>query len=58
MNTIQPILQDRRIAYLITDHQLKIDAVEDAAGIFADKNCQTLLGSSLLELIPELIGSE
>jgi signal transduction histidine kinase len=58
MNTIQPILQDRRITYLITDHQLKIDAVEDAAGIFADKNCQTLLGSSLLELIPELIGSE
>ncbi|MDH3676494.1 MAG: hypothetical protein OES12_13445, partial [Anaerolineae bacterium] len=58
MNTIQPILQDRRITYLITDHQLKIDAVEDAAGIFSDKNCQTLLGSSLLDLIPELVGSE
>lgn len=53
----QLILQDRKIAYAITDHNLKVLAVSDGASILAD-SYRTSLGRSLLDLDPELIGSE
>lgn len=53
----QSILQDRKIAYAITDRSLNVVAVDGAANIFSP-NQHTWLGRSLLELAPELIGSE
>jgi signal transduction histidine kinase len=54
---IDRILQDRRIAYAITDCDLNVVQV----GGLTDKLCRdydTCLGRPLLELIPELVGSE
>ncbi len=54
---IDRILQDRRIAYAITDRDLNVLEV----GGLADEFCRdhdTCVGRPLLELIPELIGSE
>jgi signal transduction histidine kinase len=53
----QLILQDRRIAYAITNRDLEVVEVSDVAGIFCNTH-KTSLGRSLLELTPELIGSE
>ncbi|GIK43128.1 MAG: hypothetical protein BroJett011_69610 [Chloroflexota bacterium] len=53
----QLILQDRKIAYVITDPNLKILAVNDAANILPS-GYQASLGCSLLDLEPELIGCE
>lgn len=53
----QLILQDRKIAYAITDPNLIILEVNDEANILP-ASYQTSLGCSLLDLDPELIGSE
>ncbi|MBE7549505.1 MAG: HAMP domain-containing histidine kinase [Anaerolineales bacterium] len=53
----QLILQDRKIAYVITDPDLTILEVSDEANILP-AGYQTSLGCSLLDLDPELIGSE
>jgi signal transduction histidine kinase len=54
---VQAILQTRKLAYVLTDVNLKILEYGDIAGIFAE---QDLLGSgrSLIESLPELIGAE
>ena len=54
---IDRILHDRRIAYAITDRDLNVIEV----GGLTDEFCRahdTCLGHPLLELIPELVGSE
>lgn len=53
----QLILQDRKIAYVVTDPNLKILAVSDEANILPS-GYQASLGCSLLDLEPELIGCE
>jgi len=53
----QLILQDRKIAYAITDRNLNVVEVSGAADIFRN-NHKTCLGRSLLDLVPELVGSE
>jgi PAS domain S-box-containing protein len=53
----QLILQDRKIAYAVTDHSLNVVEVSGAVSIF-NQGHQTWLGRSLLELVPELVGSE
>ncbi|NJN92705.1 MAG: PAS domain S-box protein [Anaerolineales bacterium] len=57
MNLFQSILEDRKIAYALTDRSLNVVAVKGAANIFSTAR-QTWVGRSLLELAPELIGSE
>lgn len=57
MNLFQSILEDRKIAYAVTDRRLNVVAVKGAANIFSTTG-QTWVGRSLLELAPELIGSE
>lgn len=57
MNLFQSILEDRKIAYALTDRSLNVVAVKGAANIFSTAG-QTWVGRSLLELAPELIGSE
>lgn len=52
------ILQDRKITYVITDRNLTIVEVSDAVGIMGSNGDKAILGSSLLDLVPELIGSE
>ena len=58
----QLILGDRKIAYAITDRDLKVVEAGGAAGILWDSDemaeHESNLGRSLLELVPELIGSE
>ena len=54
----QSILKDRGITYLITDRHLKIIEFNDAAGIFNSNDYSPILGTTLYELVPELIGSE
>jgi len=54
---IQLILQDRRIAYAITDRNLNVVEVSGAVTMFHDGH-KTSLGRSLLDLVPELVGSE
>jgi signal transduction histidine kinase len=56
--TLQSILSDRKITYLLTDRNLQVVVAEVSEGIFSGKNGQILLGSSLVDLVPELIGSE
>jgi signal transduction histidine kinase len=53
----QSILQDRRIAYAVTDRSLKVVEIEDTAGMLS-RNHTASLGRSLLKLVPELLGSE
>jgi signal transduction histidine kinase len=53
----QAILADRKFAYLITDPNLCVVQVWGDAEIFPECSSSSL-GSSLLELVPELIGSE
>jgi signal transduction histidine kinase len=52
----QVILEDRKITYCITDRDLRVIQASDAAGLLASPD--DVLGRSLLELTPELIGSE
>ncbi|MBS1251476.1 MAG: Non-motile and phage-resistance protein [Anaerolineales bacterium] len=51
------ILQDRRIAYFITDRELNVVEVSGAVSILHDGQ-KPSLGHSLFDLVPELIGSE
>lgn len=53
----QTILTDRKFAYLITDDCLSVVQVWGDAEIFPECSPASL-GSSLLEIVPELIGSE
>jgi signal transduction histidine kinase len=53
----QSILQDRPIAYAITDRKLTVVEIYDPAGILSENHTASL-GRSLLKLVPELIGSE
>ena len=53
----QSILQDREIAYAITDRDLTVVEVGGAAGIIGDDQ-SACLGRSLPDLVPELIGGE
>ena len=57
MTVAQLILQDRKIAYAITDHNLNVVEVSGAVNILWNSH-QTSLGRSLLDLVPELVGSE
>lgn len=57
MNLFQSILEDRKIAFALTDRRLNVVAVKGAANIFSTHR-QTWVGRPLLELAPELIGSE
>ena len=54
---IEVILKDRKLAYAITDRELKvIELGGQVELLYADHS--TWLGCSLLELVPELVGSE
>ena len=53
----QFILQDRKIAYAITDRNLNVVEVSGTADIFRNDH-KASLGRSLLDLVPELVGSE
>ncbi|MBX3001106.1 MAG: hypothetical protein KF893_21465, partial [Caldilineaceae bacterium] len=53
----QAIWADRKFAYLITDRGLRVVQVGGDAESFPECSPSSL-GSSLLELVPELIGSE
>jgi len=57
LTVAQLILQDHKIAYAITDRNLNVVEVSGAAEIIRNDNT-TSLGRSLLELVPELVGSE
>ncbi|MFQ5341292.1 MAG: ATP-binding protein [Anaerolineae bacterium] len=57
LTVAQLILQDRKIAYAITDRDLNIVEVSGAAEIIRNGHT-TSLGHSLLDLVPELVGSE
>lgn len=54
----QLILEDRKIAYAITDSHLKVVAISPTLPTLYNLEDQRVLGRSLFELVPELIGSE
>lgn len=54
---VRSILQDRGIAYAVTDRNLTVVEMHDPAGILSNGLCSGA-GCNLLELAPELIGSE
>lgn len=51
------ILHDRRIAYALTDVHLNVTEVSGAVDILVDSSADPV-GCSLLDLVPELVGSE
>jgi signal transduction histidine kinase len=51
------ILQNRKIAYAITDHDLNVVEVGGVVAVFHGGD-KTILGRSLLDLVPELVSSE
>lgn len=51
------ILQDRRIGYAIVDRSICVREVSGASDIFLDDH-GSWLGRSLVDLVPELVGSE
>lgn len=53
----QAILQDRKIAYVVTDRNLTVIEVSGAASILQNWS-ESWLDHPLLELVPELMGSE
>ncbi len=53
----QLILQDRKLAYAITDRSLNVVEVSGSVDVFHN-NIKTGVGHSLLDLVPELVGSE
>jgi signal transduction histidine kinase len=53
----QSILQDRKMTYAITDRKLNVMEVRGSGDILSSST-KTSLGHSLLELVPELVGSE
>ena len=52
----QVILADRKITYCITDRDLRVTQMSDAARLLPEADA--VVGHSLLEIMPELIGSE
>jgi signal transduction histidine kinase len=52
----QVILADRKITYCITDRDLRVTQMSDAARLLPEADA--VVGRSLLEIMPELIGSE
>jgi len=54
----QLTLQDRRIAYAITDHNFKVLEVGGLTDIFYYNDHARILGRLLLDVAPELFGSE
>ncbi len=54
----QLILRDRRIAYVITDCNLNVVEVSGVVPILHNGYRRASLGRSLLDLVPELVGSE
>ncbi len=54
---IQAVLQNREIAYLVTDSTLRVVDMGGALGILNPAE-RSGLGQSLLDVVPELIGSE
>ena len=53
----QIVLQDRRVAYAVTDRNLRVQQVSGALNILQD-HASLWLGKYLPDLVPELIGSE
>lgn len=51
------ILQDRRIAYIIADYDLRVLEVGGVLTVFDDES-EVKSGGSILDAIPELVGSE
>jgi signal transduction histidine kinase len=56
-STVDLILQDRRIAYVIVDHDLNIVGAGGTLAVVAE-DAEIAAEGSLLDLIPELIGNE
>ncbi len=54
---VESILQDRRIAYALTDADLNVTEVRGAVDILVNSS-SVPVGRSLFELVPELVGSE
>jgi signal transduction histidine kinase len=57
LTVAQLILQDRKIAYAITDRDLNVVEVGGVVAVFHSGD-KTSLGRSLLDLVPELVSSE
>jgi len=57
LTVAQLILQDRKIAYAITDRDLNVVEVGGVVAVFYSGD-KTSLGRSLLDLVPELVSSE
>jgi hypothetical protein len=57
LTVAQLILQDRKIAYAITDRDLNVVEVGGVVAVFHGGD-KTSLGRSLLDLVPELVSSE
>lgn len=53
---VRMVLADRKVAYCITDRALRVVEVHDASRLLADDD--SLIGRSVLEISPELIGCE
>lgn len=53
---MQTVLEDRRVAFYITDRALRVIEVSDAARLLSDH--EEALGRSLLEVSPELLGQD
>lgn len=56
-STTELILNDKKIAYALTDSNLKIVELSGPLTLFAP-NSEPLLGCPLLEAVPELVGAE
>jgi signal transduction histidine kinase len=57
LSVAQLILQDRKIAYFITDREFMVVEISGPVGICGN-GYDTCLGHSLLDMMPELVGSE
>lgn len=57
VRSVEIVLQDRRIAYAVTDRALRVTHVGGRLDIFPG-GAPSWLGAGLLDLVPELVGSE
>jgi signal transduction histidine kinase len=55
--TALDVILDRRIAYAVTDCELRVVELRGTLGIF-EGGASSWIGRSLLDLVPELVGSE
>lgn len=53
---VQTVLEDRKVAFCITDRALRVIEVSDAARLLPNR--EEVLGRSLFEVSPELIGQD